>query len=144
MNARGAARTGLGKPTALAVLATTATATAVTVGIAGTGSEDDAVTAEPSSFSGSAGARRLGSHRPQPPRRVTRRARLAYRPAGDSRAGGDGHQVRDRPPERLDRSRARSGKRVGLVPWGTKLAVTGQVVGHWSEVLLERDVGAGG
>ena len=28
------------------------------------------------------------------------------------------------------------GKRLGLLKWGTKVAVTGQVVGHWAEVLL--------
>ena len=28
------------------------------------------------------------------------------------------------------------GKRLGLIRWGTKVAVTGQVVGHWAEVLL--------
>ena len=31
------------------------------------------------------------------------------------------------------------GKRVGLVKWGTKLAVTGQVVGHWAEILVKGD-----
>ncbi len=28
------------------------------------------------------------------------------------------------------------GRRLGLIEWGTKVAVTGQVVGHWAEVLL--------
>lgn len=28
------------------------------------------------------------------------------------------------------------GPRVGLVPWGTRVAVTGQKAGHWAEVLL--------
>src|SRR5207245_189979 len=27
------------------------------------------------------------------------------------------------------------GPRLGLVPWGTRVAVTGQRVGHWAEVL---------
>jgi hypothetical protein len=31
------------------------------------------------------------------------------------------------------------GKRVGLVPWGSRLAVTGQEVGHWAEVLMKGD-----
>ena len=28
------------------------------------------------------------------------------------------------------------GKRLGLIKWGTRVAVTGQVVGHWAEVLM--------
>lgn len=32
-----------------------------------------------------------------------------------------------------------AGKRLGLIKWGVKVAVTGQVVGRWAEVLLPQD-----
>lgn len=35
------------------------------------------------------------------------------------------------------------GKRFGLIEWGTKVSVTGQVVGHWAEVLLPANKGKG-
>lgn len=39
-------------------------------------------------------------------------------------------------PLNIWRQPREEGRRVGLIEWGTKLAVTGQTVGHWAEVLL--------
>jgi hypothetical protein len=138
VNARGAARTGLGKLTRLAVLSTTVTATVVAVGITGTGSGGDAVTAQPSSFSGSAGAAigsldldRLTEPRERRVSRTAKRVTLEPEPT-DTKFATAPLNVWTEPRE--------DGKRVGLIKWGSKVAVTGQVVGHWSEVLLRKDV----
>ncbi|HET6562150.1 MAG TPA: SH3 domain-containing protein [Marmoricola sp.] len=137
VNARSAARTGFGKLSRVAVLATTVTATVVTAGMVSAGWEGDTVQASPSSFSASAGAAigsldldRLAESRQQRVSRTAKRVTLEPE-ATDTKFATAPLNVWTEPREH--------GKRVGLLKWGSKVAVTGQVVGHWSEVLVKKD-----
>ncbi len=140
VNTRGAARTGLGKLTRLAVLSTTVTATVVVAGIAGTGSGGGAVQAQSSSFSGGARAAigsldldrldRLTQSREQRVSRTAKRVTLEPEPT-DTKFATAALNVWTAPREK--------GKRVGLISSGSKVAVTGQVVGRWSEILVKKD-----
>jgi hypothetical protein len=139
VNTRGAARTGLGKLTRLAMLATTVTATVVAAGVAGTGSEGGAVQAQSSSFSGSAGAAigtldldRLDRRAESRTQRLSRTAkRVTLEPeATDAKFATAPLNVWTEPREQ--------GKKVGVIKWGSQVGITGQVVGRWSEVLLEQ------
>ena len=118
----------------LAVLATTATATVVAVGVAAAAPSADTVQAQSSALAGSIGDApgtvdldQLAESREQ---RVSRTApRVALKPqAVDHKFATADLNVWTMPREQ--------GKRVGLLDWSTKVAVTGQVVGHWAEVLL--------
>jgi hypothetical protein len=137
VNTRGAARTGLGKLAGLAVLSTTVTATVVTAGIAGTGN-GDAVQAKPASFSASAAAAvgsldldRVAASRQLRVSRTADRVRLEPEPVDQKFATG---------PTNVWTEPRQQGKKVRVLARGTKVPVTGQVVGRWSEVLLENDV----
>jgi hypothetical protein len=135
VNARSAARTALGKIAGLAVLSTAATATVVTVGIAGPSSEGGAVQAQTSSFSGSAAAAigsldldRLEESREQRVSRTSKRVLLEPE-ATDVQYATARLALWTEPRNQ--------GKRVGHLEWSAKVGVTGQVVGHWSEVLVK-------
>ncbi len=138
VNTRGAARTGLGRLTGLAVLCTTVTATVVTAGVAGAGQPGDAFQAQPASFSASAGAAvgsldldRVAASRQLRVSRTADRVRLEPEPV-DHKFASTALNVWTEPRQ--------EGKKVRILKKGTKVAVTGQSVGPWSEVLLEKDV----
>ena len=136
VNTRGAARTGLGKLTGLAVLSTAVTATVVTAGVAGAGFQGDAVQAQPAGYSGAvAGIGSLDLDRVAASRqlRVSRtadRVRLEPEPV-DHKFAATALNVWTEPRQQ--------GKKLAVLKKGTKVAVTGQVVGRWSEVLLRKD-----
>jgi len=130
-SARLAAR--LGRLSRLAVVATTATATVVAVGVAAASSHGS-VQAHSTDLTASLGSARvstdLGQLAETREQRLSRTApRVALQPkAVDRKFATAPLNVWTAPQEQ--------GKRVGLLKWSTKIAVTGQVVGHWAEVLL--------
>jgi hypothetical protein len=135
VNTRGAARTGLGKLAGLAVLSTAVTATVVTAGIAGSG---DTLPGQPVSFSAGAGASvgsldldRVAASRQLRVSRTADRVRLEPEPVD--------HKFATRAVTVWTEPRGQ-GKNVGTLERGSKVAVTGQAVGRWSEVLLKKDV----
>ena len=117
----------------LAVLATTATATVVAVGVAAAPSADT-VQDQSNALAGSIGNApgtvdldQLAESREQRVSRTAPRVALKPQPVDHKFATAD-LNIWTMPREQ--------GQRVGLVDWSTKLAVTGQVVGHWAEVLM--------
>jgi hypothetical protein len=137
VNTRGAARTGLGRLTGLAVLSTAVTATVVTAGVAGAGLPGDAVQALPASYSGAAASvgdldlDRVAASRQLRVSRTADRVRLEPEPV-DRKFASAALEVWTEPRQQ--------GKKLAVLKKGTKVAVTGQVVGRWSEVLLRKDV----
>jgi hypothetical protein len=136
VNARGAARTGLGRVTGLAVLSPAVTATVVTAGVAGAGLGGDAVQALPASYSGAAASvgdldlDRVAASRQLRVSRTADRVRLEPEPV-DHKFAAAALNVWTEPRQQ--------GKKLAVLKKGTKVAVTGQVVGRWSEVLLRKD-----
>ena len=137
VNTRGAARTGLGRLTGLVVVSTAVTATVVTAGVGGAGFEADALQAQQAGYSGSAGAAigsldldRVAATRQLRVSRTADRVRLEPEPV-DRKFASTALNVWTEPRQQ--------GKKLRVLEKGTKLAVTGQVVGRWSEVLLEKD-----
>ena len=137
VNTRGAARTGLGRLTGLAVLSTAVTATVVTAGVAGAGLPGDAVQAAPAGYSGAAASigdldlDRVAASRQLRVSRTADRVRLEPEPV-DQKFAATALNVWTEPRQQ--------GKKLAVLKKGTKVAVTGQVVGRWSEVLLRKDV----
>jgi hypothetical protein len=138
VNTRGAARTGLGRLTGLVVVSTAVTATVVTAGVAGAGFQADAVQAQQAGYSGSAGAAigsldldRVAASRQLRVSRTADRVRLEPEPV-DRKFAAASLNVWTEPREK--------GKKVRVLKKGTPVPVTGQVVGRWSEVLLDKDV----
>jgi hypothetical protein len=137
VNIRGAARTGLGRLTGLAVLAAAVTATVVTTGVAGAGLDGDAVQAVPARYSGAAASvaeldlDRVAASRQLRVSRTADRVRLEPEPV-DHKFAASALNVWTEPRQQ--------GKKLAVLEKGTKVAVTGQVVGRWSEVLLRKDV----
>jgi hypothetical protein len=130
--ARLAAR--FGKLSRLAVLSSAATAAVVAVGVAAAPSEN-AVQAQSTDLSatlGSASGSDLAQFAETRDQRISRTApRVALQPkATDHKFATDTLNIWTAPREQ--------GKRLGLLDSGAKLAVTGQVVGHWAEVLLPK------
>ena len=120
---------------AAAVAATALTSTAVAVGVAG--NAPDTVRNQSTNIAG-ASARtidqadrdRLEASRES---RVSRTAkRITLEPqATDRKFATAKLNIWTQPREQ--------GKNLGLIEWGSKLAVTGQVVGHWAEILVKGD-----
>lgn len=129
--ARLAARYGRLSP--LVLLATTAT-TAAVVGVTAAASAPDAATDQTISLGSSTSpmdADKLAEMREQ---RISRSAtRLAPRVAMQPKATD--HRFATAPLNIWEQPRE-GGSRFGLIEWGTKVAVTGQRVGNWAEILL--------
>jgi hypothetical protein len=127
VQARIAAR--FGKLSRLAVVSTTATLAVVAVGVAAAPAPD-AAPAQPTSLRAASSAADLAHFAETRERRVSRTApRVSLQPkATDHKFATSPLNVWTAPRE--------EGKRLGLLKWGTEVAVTGQVVGHWAEVLL--------
>ncbi len=129
-HARLAAR--FGKLSRLAVLSSTATVAVVALGVTGAASPDaaDEQTTEAGAFLGAAAPIDLKHFEELREGRVSRTApRIALEPKpADHKFATAVLNVWTEPREQ--------GKRVDLVDWGTKLAVTGQKDGHWAEVLV--------
>ncbi len=129
--ARFAAR--FGKISNLAVIASAATAAVVAVGVAAAPSvgslqsQSTQLTASAGHAASSVDLAQLEASRDQ------RLSRTAPRVALDPQATG--HKFATAPLNIWDAPREQ-GRTHGLVKWATKVAVTGQVVGHWAEVLL--------
>lgn len=127
--ARLAAR--FGKLSRLAVVSSTATVAVVAVGVAAAPSggtvQAGSTEIDTTIASGSTDLAQLTESREQ---RVSRTApRIALQPkAVDHKFATAPLNVWTAPREEV--------KRLGLLKWGTRIAVTGQVVGHWAEVLL--------
>ena len=120
----------------LVVASTALTATAVTVGVAG-GDTPAAVQTQASGSSklsgqtvGSVMLDRIEASRASRVSRTAKRVTLEPQATGHKFATAK-LNVWTEPREQ--------GKRVGLVGWGSRLAVTGQVVGHWAEVIVKGD-----
>jgi hypothetical protein len=133
--ARLAAR--FGNLSRLAVLSSTATVVVVALGV--TGAASPGVTEERSSAVslGAAAPIDLEHFAQLRDQRVSRTApRVALQPkATDHKFATAALNIWTAPREQ--------GKRLGLLDWGKKVAVTGQVEGHWAEVLVtegKRDV----
>lgn len=135
--ARPAARTWFRKILGPAVVSTSLTAMVVGVGVAGVNAESSNDDNLASSLSGAAGAALSGADLD------------ALQARGDDRASRTAKRV-TLEPQATDRKWATAPlnvwtgpgekyKRVGLVEEGTRLAVTGQVQGHWAEILLKGD-----
>ena len=137
VNARGAARTGLGRLTGLVVLSTAVTATVVTAGVAGAGIQGDAArpqagnSASARAAVGSLDLDRVAASRQLRVSRTADRVRLEPAPV-DRKFAAAPLNVWTEPREK--------GKKVRVIKKGTPVPVTGQVVGRWSEVLLDKDV----
>ena len=129
--ARLAARSG--KLSRLAVLSTTVTVTAVAVGLSSAAAPDAAEKqSDLSSLAAATAPLDLEHFAQSREQRVSRTApRVALKPkATDHKFADATLNIWTAPREQ--------GKRLGLVQWGTKVAVTGQVVGHWAEVLVKQ------
>jgi len=131
--ARLAAR--FGKIPRLAVLSTVATATVVAVGVTHLPSHDTVqATSLGSSVTGATSHAELKQLAERHGDRTTRSAQrtaqaIALQPkATDHKFATAPLNIWTMPNE--------NGDRTGLIAWGSRLAVTGQVVGHWAEVLL--------
>jgi hypothetical protein len=130
--ARLAAR--FGKLPRLAVLSATVTATVVVVGVTAAPSSPDAAKAQSISLGSSTTTVDQEQFAEQRDQRVSRSAtRLAPRVALEPKPTD--HQFATALLNIWEKPRE-EGKRFGLLKWGTKVAVTGQVVGNWAEVLL--------
>jgi hypothetical protein len=127
-SARIAARSG--KVSRLAVIASTATVAVVTVGVAAAPS--DSGQNDPTQLASSIGAAPVGLAQLAADRQPTL-SRTSQRVSLTPKATG--HKFATAPLN-VWLSPREQGKRLGLLTWGTKIAVTGQVVGHWAEVLL--------
>jgi hypothetical protein len=120
-----------GKLSRLAVLSTAATATVVAVGVAAAPSPDSVQAS--TDLSGSLSAARGSVDLGQLVDREQSISRTAPRVALQPKAAD--HKFATAPLNIWTAPREQ-GKRLGLLKWGTKVSVTGQVVGHWAEVLL--------
>ena len=128
--ARLAAR--FGKLSRLAVLSATATVTVVALGVSGAASPnvaEEQATASAADLGAAAplDLEHFAELRDQRVSRTAPRVALEPKPSDHQFATAD-LNLWTEPREQ--------GKRLGLVQWGTKVAVTGQVVGHWAEVLM--------
>lgn len=125
-----------GRVAAPAVVAISLTAMVVTTGVAGVDlSDDSAVTAQSRSVTANLvdavpnlDRAQLDAARGERPTRTARRVTLQPEPVGHQWATA---------PLNVWRAPGEKGPRVGLIKAGTRLAVTGQVRGHWAEVLLK-------
>lgn len=130
-SARLAAR--FGKLSRFAVLSSTATVAVVALGVTGAASPDAAEEqATPQAADLSAAApinlEHFAEMREGRVSRTAPRVALEPKPSDRKFATADLN---------LWTAPREQGKRLGLVQWGTKIAVTGQVVGHWAEVLMQ-------
>lgn len=136
--ARLAARFGrLSRLAVLGSVATVATGTVVAVGVTGLPS-DDTVRAQSSDISGSLGAAVAGADLQRlTDSRSGRTSRSAQRLAQPValKPKATGHKFATAPLNIWQAPRE-VGRPQGLVDWGTRVAVTGQQIGHWAEVLL--------
>jgi hypothetical protein len=124
------------KPSWLAVLSSTATVTVVALGVTGAASPD-AVEGQAAQQSTSLGATSVAMDLKQfAELRDPRTSRTAPRVALQPKATG--HKFATAALNIWTAPREQ-GQRLGLLEWGTKVAVTGQVTGHWAEVLLTAD-----
>ncbi|WP_148575333.1 SH3 domain-containing protein [Nocardioides caldifontis] len=125
-----------GKLFVLALVALLVTSAVVAVGVTADTSGSDAGMEQTLSAGSSAvslDARTFASRREE---RVSRAAprmqpRIALKPRATD------HKFATAPLN-IWKAPREEGKRLGLIEWGTRIAVTGQVVGHWAEVLLPR------
>jgi hypothetical protein len=129
--ARLAAR--FGKLSRLAVLSSTATVAVVALGVTGAASPDAAeeqATRQAADLSAAApiDLEHFAELREGRVSRTAPRVALEPKPSDHKFATADLN---------LWTAPREQGKRHGLVQWGTKIAVTGQVVGHWAEVLTK-------
>jgi hypothetical protein len=139
--ARLAAR--FGKLSRLAVLSSTATAAVIAVGVAAAPSDTSTAALSGKISLGSAsGSVDLDQFAESREQRSTRSApriappvKLEPEPT-DHKFATAKLNIWKGPQEKGPRSE-------GLIPWGTKVAVTGQREGHWAEVLLPRNNGNG-
>ena len=135
--ARLAAR--FGKLSRLAVLSSTATVAVIGVGVAATPSDTSTAALSSNislgSASGSVDLDQLAESREQRVSRTAPRVELDPEPT-DHKFATAKLNIWKGPQETGPRAE-------GLIAWGTKVAVTGQVVGHWAEVLLPRNNGNG-
>ena len=134
--ARLAAR--FGKLSRLAVLSSTVTAAVVVAGVTAAPSAPESTQAQSVSLGSavrSLDAEQLAALRDDD--RVSRSAsRLAPRVSLDPKPAD--HKFATALLNIWEKPREQ-GKRFGLIQWGSKVAVTGQVVGNWAEVLLGKD-----
>lgn len=128
-------RTLLARLAAPALVATTVASAGLAAGVAVTQADGTAPTAQRLSTAVPAalGSVGLDSRR----ERALRVSRSATRtaPAVTIRPRPTGHRFATAPLNIWARPREQ-GERLGLVPWGTRLAVTGQRTGRWAQVLL--------
>jgi hypothetical protein len=118
----------------MAALATTATALVVTVGVAATGSQDavEASSAERSAASiGTIDLDRMVESREQRVSRTADRITLQPQPIAHMFAT-EPLNVWQKPGEK--------GKKLTVVKWSGKVALTGQMVGDWSEIVVKKGV----
>ena len=130
--ARLAAR--FGRLSRLAIVSSTATAAVVVVGVTAAASAPDAANDQTVSLGSSSSAVDVEKFAEMREQRISRAAtRLAPRVALEPKATD--HKFATALLNIWEQPRE-GGKRFGLIQWGTKVAVTGQVVGNWAEVLL--------
>jgi hypothetical protein len=132
--ARDAAPKRFSSLTRLAVASTTVTATVVGVGLVGAGSSGP-VEQQAAELSGHAGAAlgavdldALASSREDRVSRTAQRVTLQPRATGHKFATA---------PLNIWTEPREQGEKLGVLSWGTRIAVTGESVGRWSEVLLK-------
>ena len=127
-----------GKLSRLAVLSSTATVAVVALGVTGAAVTDTAESRSTEVSLGAAAPLDLEHFAETRDQRVSRTApRVALEPEPtDHKFATAALNIWTGPKQEGPRADH-------LIEWGTKIAVTGQVIGHWAEVLIPRDNGNG-